>query len=55
MFLRGGGAEPNVNFVDWYIDGGFVFKGFVPGRADDSAGIAVAIPRSARNSAMLRF
>jgi hypothetical protein len=33
MFLRAGGAPPDVNFVDWYIDGGFVFKGFVPGRA----------------------
>src|SRR4029077_8729225 len=42
MFLRGGGAPPNVNFVDWYIDGGLTFKGFVPGREDDTAGIAVA-------------
>jgi porin len=42
MFLRGGGAPPDVNFVDWYIDAGFDFKGFVPGRADDTAGIAVA-------------
>jgi porin len=42
LFLRGGGAPPDVNFVDWYIDGGFVFKGFVPGRTDDTMGIAVA-------------
>jgi porin len=42
MFLRGGGAPPDVNFVDWYVDVGFVFKGFIPGRSDDTAGIAVA-------------
>ncbi len=42
MFLRCGGAPPDVNLVDWYIDGGFVFKGFVPGRSDDEAGFAVA-------------
>jgi porin len=42
MFIRGGDAPKDVNFVNWYIDGGFVFKGFVPERADDTVGIAVA-------------
>jgi porin len=57
MFLRGGGAPPDVNFVDWYIDGGFVFKGFVPGRSDDTAGIAVAhssISRDFSNAQVLQ-
>jgi porin len=42
MFVRGGGAPGDVNFVNWYIDGGFNFKGFLPGRNRDVAGIAVA-------------
>jgi porin len=42
MFARGGGAPSDVNFVNWYIDGGFNFKGFIPGRSRDVAGVAVA-------------
>ncbi len=42
LFIRGGGAPSNVNFVSAYIDGGFNFTGFVPGRKDDIAGLAMA-------------
>jgi porin len=42
LFVRAGGAPSNVNFVDWYVDGGFNFTGFIPGRENDIAGIAVA-------------
>ncbi len=42
LFVRSGGAPSNTNFVDYYVDGGFNFSGFVPGRIDDVAGIAVA-------------
>ena len=42
LFVRSGGAPSNVNFVDWYVEGGFNFNGFIPGRKDDIAGIAVA-------------
>jgi porin len=42
MFVRAGGAPADVNFVHWYIDGGFNFKGFIPGRNRDVAGIAVS-------------
>jgi porin len=42
MFVRGGRAPGDVNFVNWYIDGGFNFKGFVPDRNRDVAGVAVA-------------
>jgi porin len=42
LFVRGGGAPGNVNFVNWYIDGGLNFTGFIPGRFRDVAGIAVA-------------
>ncbi len=42
MFVRAGGAPTNTNFVDYYIDGGFNFSGFIPGRFNDVAGVAVA-------------
>jgi porin len=42
FFVRSGGAPSNVNFVDWYVDGGLNFSGFVAGRKLDVAGIAVA-------------
>jgi len=42
MFVRAGGAPSNTNFVDYYVDGGFNFTGFIPGRDLDVAGIAIA-------------
>lgn len=42
FFLRSGGAPSNTNFVDYYVDSGFNFSGFIPGRENDVAGIAVA-------------
>ena len=42
LFVRSGGAPGNSNFVDYYVDGGFNFTGFIPGRDNDIAGIAVA-------------
>ncbi len=42
LFVRSGSAPSNVNFVDYYVDGGFNFTGFLPGRDNDVAGIAVA-------------
>ena len=42
MRLRSGGAPSDVNFVDWYVDSGFNFSGFVPGRKNDVGGIAFA-------------
>jgi porin len=42
LFVRSGGAPSNTNFVDYYVDGGFNFTGFIPGRDLDVAGIAVA-------------
>lgn len=41
-FVRGGGAPADVNVVDWYWDAGLNFSGFVPGRLQDTAGLAVA-------------
>jgi porin len=42
LFVRSGGAPSNTNFVDYYIEGGFNFTGFVPGRDNDIAGLALA-------------
>jgi len=42
LFFLGGGAPSNVNLVDWYVDGGFNFTGFIPGRDNDVAGLAFA-------------
>jgi porin len=45
MFVRTGGAPSNTNFVDWYVDAGFNFTGFVPGRDLDIGGIGIARSR----------
>ena len=41
-FVRSGGAPPDTNFVDYYIESGFNFTAFIPGRDNDVGGIAVA-------------
>jgi porin len=42
FFVRSGGAPTNTNFVDYYVDSGLNFTGFIPGRDSDVGGIAVA-------------
>jgi porin len=42
IFARPGGAPSRTNFVDYYVDGGFNFTGFIPTRDQDVAGLAVA-------------
>ena len=42
FFTRVGYAPEDVNTIDWYVDAGFNFSGFVPGRLLDTAGVAVA-------------
>jgi porin len=42
FFVRSGSAPSNTNFVDYYVDSGFNFTGFVPGRDSDVLGLAVA-------------
>ena len=37
------GAPSDRNLVDYYVDGGLVFAGFVPGRPKDTIGVAAAI------------
>jgi len=42
VFGRLAGAPSNRNTVDFYIDGGIVFSGFIPSRPDDSFGAGFA-------------
>jgi len=41
LFTRIGGAPSDINPVDFYVDGGAVYTGLLPGRDADVAGIAV--------------
>ncbi len=41
-FICSGGSPANTNFIDFYVDGGFDFTGFIPGRPADVAGAAIA-------------
>ena len=42
VFTRCGGAPGNTTFVDYYVDAGFNFVGFIPGRDNDVAGLGIA-------------
>ena len=41
-FVRSGAGPSNTNFVDYYIESGFNFTGFIPGGDNDVGGLAVA-------------
>ena len=53
VFLRVSGAPSDRNPIDVYVDGGLSYKGLVPGRPDDTAGLAAAYGRSSPNLAQL--
>jgi porin len=42
FFTRAGWSPADINTIDWYLDGGFNFRGFIPHRPDDIFGLAVA-------------
>ena len=44
-FVRVAGAPNEQNLASFYVDGGLAYKGLLPGRADDTLGIAVAYAR----------
>ena len=51
LFLRASTSPGDRNLVDFYVDGGLTYKGLVPGRPDDTLGVAgayVQIGRGAR-------
>jgi len=41
-FVRTGWSPADINTIDWYLDGGFNFRGFIVNRPDDVLGVAVA-------------
>lgn len=47
LFARVSGSPSDRNLVDLYADGGATFKGLVPGRPDDTFGIAAGYARIA--------
>lgn len=42
FFVRAGGAPADRNVIEFYADGGPSYKGLIPGRGDDTLGLAVA-------------
>jgi len=45
IFLRLAGSPSDRNLVDFYVDGGFNYKGLLPGRGDDVLGLGIAYAR----------
>ena len=52
-FLRLQGAPGDRNPVNFYVDAGVTWKGIVPGRDSDTAGIAFALARTSDTAALL--
>ena len=50
-FVRVAATPSDRNPIDFYVDGGFSFKGLFSGRPDDTAGVAAAYSRSSPNLA----
>ncbi|HEY8566840.1 MAG TPA: carbohydrate porin [Beijerinckiaceae bacterium] len=45
VFARLSGSPGDRNLVSFYVDGGVTFKGFIPGREDDTFGVAFGYAR----------
>ena len=52
-FLRGGGVPNDRNLINFYADGGLLYKGLVPSRPDDKVGVAFAYARVGGNARAL--
>jgi porin len=49
-FVRAGGVPNDRNLINFYADGGIVYKGITPGRPDDKVGVAAALARVGDNA-----
>ena len=49
-FVRAGGVPNDRNLINFYADGGLIYKGLVPSRPDDKVGIAAAYARVGNNA-----
>jgi porin len=52
-FVRAGGAPNDRNLINFYADGGVIYKGLIPRRPDDKIGIAAAYARIGDNARAL--
>lgn len=48
VFVRVAGGPADRNLIDLYVDAGVAYKGLLPGRSDDTLGVAVAVSRISR-------
>ena len=53
MFSRVGVSTPDRNPVEFYLDGGIVFSGMLPGRPDDKVAATFLYSRISRDAAAL--
>jgi porin len=49
-FARIGGSPGDRNLISFYADAGLTYKGLIPGRGDDTAGLAFAYARIGDNA-----
>jgi porin len=49
-FVRAGSAPNDRNLINFYGDAGLVYRGLLPGRPDDTIGIATAYARLGENA-----
>ncbi|WP_246696902.1 carbohydrate porin [Methylobacterium planeticum] len=50
VFLRASGSPGDRNLIDFYLDGGIAYRGLLPGRSDDTMGLAVGYAHIARGA-----
>jgi porin len=49
-FVRAGGVPNDRNLINFYADGGLIYKGLIPRRPDDKIGVAAAYARVGDNA-----
>jgi len=52
-FVRAGGVPQDRNLINFYADGGLLYKGLVPHRPDDKIGIATVVARVGDNARVM--
>ena len=52
-FARVSANPGDRNLIDFYVDGGFTWKGLIPGRGDDTFGVGVGYARISRDARAL--
>lgn len=50
VFVRVAGGPSDRNLIDLYVDAGIAYKGLLPGRSDDTVGVAFALSRVSRDA-----